>query len=325
MTVTRTSRAAALIGAAALGIAVQVSLPCPRGSLLWSAVFDAGHVPLYGLVALAALYASLTFADKPGRPHLWHYVLALVATATLGALTEIAQALGLGDGNIEDFARDLLAGGAFLLAALALDSRMLPRHAGARARRLALVFLAAALLAIAFTPVTRIAIAYLQRDAAFPLICDFEGAWESTFVHARDAELEIGPPPAGWGRGAGDKVAKITFLPAEYPALIINEPYPDWRGYERLVFDVYSERDTTVALALRIDDARHNNEYGDRFNRKLVIQPGANRVVIPLADVERAPRGRTMDMAHVRGVVLFAVRPREKFSVWVDGVRVERE
>jgi len=329
----RPTRAAILLSAAALGVAVQVLVRCPRGSLLMSAAFDAGHVPLYGLVALAVLYASITFGSRPGRPHLWHYILALGVTLALGALAEILQALGLGDGNLGDFGRDAIAAAAFLLAAVSFDQRIIPRTAAGQPRRTiagrpwrALAgILAAALLAIALTPVARTAIAYVKRNAAFPMICDFEDAWERTFVHVRDAELELGPAPTGWTRDAGGRVGRITFSPAVYPALIINEPYPDWRGYDRLIFEVYSELSDPVALVVRIDDAHHNNAYADRFNRRLLIQPGANRIAIPLADIEQAPRGRTMDMARVQGVVLFAVRPTEAFTVWVDGVRVERE
>lgn len=326
MTISRTTRAWVLLGGAAVGVAVQVLQRSPRASQLWSAVLDAGHTPLYGLVALAILYASLTFADRPGRPRWWHYAAALVVTMTLGAIAEGLQALGKGDASVGDFLRDTAGAAAFLLAALTFDPRAaLGSPAGdTRFRRVLALLIAAALLGMALFPVTTIALAYLQRNAAFPAICEFEGRWEDTFVHMRDAQLEIGPAPAGWGRDPGDKVARVTFLPAVYPALLINEPYPDWRGYDRLACEVYSELDSTVSLALRIDDVLHDNAYSDRFNRRLVIRPGVNHISIPLADVQRAPRGREMNTARVRSLVLFAVRPTEAFSVWVDGIRLER-
>ncbi len=340
MTIARTTRALILLGAAAVVIAVQVLQRCPRASLLWSALFDAGHVPLYGLVALALLYASLTFVSRSGRPRLWHYLAALAVTMALGAIAEGLQALGKGDASLADFLRDAAGSTAFLMVALAFDAHPIrgttsedtypaqgeaPPASNTRFRRVVLLVAAVALLAVALSRVTTVAIAYLQRNAAFPVLCDFEGAWEGKFVHVRDAELEIGFAPAGWGREASDNVARITFEPAVYPALLINEPFPDWRGYDRLVVEVYSELDSTVSLVLRIDDVLHDNAYSDRFNRRLVIEPGVNRISIPLADVERAPRARKMDMGRVRNVVLFAVRPAKAFSVWVDGVRVERE
>ncbi len=327
MTISRTTRAWILLGAAAVGVAVQVLHRTPRPSHFWTPVLDAGHVPLYGTVALAVLYASLVFSTRPGRPRLWHYAAALVGTMALGAIAEGLQVLGKGDASIGDFVRDSAGAAAFLLAALAFDRRApLGMAAGdTRSRRAVLLLAAAALLAVPLFPATTLALAYLQRNAAFPVLCNFQDAWEGKFVHVRDAELEIGPAPAGWGREAGEKAGRVTFLPGVYPGLMIDEPYADWRGWDRLSFEVYSEIDSTVSLVLRIDDILHDNAYSDRFNRRLVIQPGVNRISIPLAEVEHAPRGRSMELGRVRNVVLFAVRPKEALSVWVDEFRLEKD
>jgi len=325
MKIPRSTRAALLLGGAAIGIAVQLLAGCPSGSMLWSAAFDTAHIPLYGFVAVAILYALAVFASKPNRSPWWDYALALAASTALGALTELVQGLGLGDADILDFVRDIVGGGAFLLMALAFDRRMFPRSPLTHRRRSALGLLAAAILAASFVPLTTLALACLQRNAAFPLLADFDDSWEGKFIHTRDAELEIATPPAGWGHAAGDRAARITFASGDYPALLITEPYPDWRGYDRLVIDVYSELDHALTLALRMDDAGQKEEHGNQFNRRLVIQPGVNRIAIPLAEVEQGERGRSLDMGRMHSVVLFALRPVEAFSVWVDGVRLERE
>jgi hypothetical protein len=185
------------------------------------------------------------------------------------------------------------------------------------------LLVAALLLALAFIPLITTAAAYLGRDAAFPRICGFEAAWETKFVSAKEADLEKTRPPEGWGREPADRVGRLVFWPGTYPGLSIGEVHPDWRGFERLVFDVYSKRPEPVKLVLRIHDRGHNNDYWDRFNRALIIQPGASRISIPLRDVQTAPRGRLMDMSRIRGLVVFADHPREALVLYFDDFRLE--
>jgi hypothetical protein len=144
-------------------------------------------------------------------------------------------------------------------------------------------------------------------------------------VSAKDAELERMPPPAAWARPPGGLVGHLTFSPGKYPGLAIVEPAPDWSGYDRLVFEAYSERADPVQLVLRIHDIHHNNAFRDRYNHPVTIAPGRNRVVIPLADVRAAPEGREMDLTAIRGLALFALSPPVPFSLYLDAFRLEHD
>jgi hypothetical protein len=302
-------------------IVVQIAVPVPRHSRFWSAVFDTGHVPLYGLVALAILRWRRSLCGRPGGPRLRFYLQALALTIAAGVAAELIQAPGPGDTSAGDVARDALGATAFLLVALAFDRE--PIHGRTRVPRETALLLAVLLLALALVPLAATSIAYLGRNAAFPRICGFDAAWERKFVSAHEADLERTPAPEGWGRKPSDRVGRVVFRPGMYPGLRIGEPHPDWRGFERLVFDVYSELPEPVALDLRIDDHRHNEDYWDRFNRTLILQPGASCISIPLRNVQTAPRGREMDMSHVRGLALFANHPGEAFVIYFDEFRLE--
>jgi hypothetical protein len=170
-----------------------------------------------------------------------------------------------------------------------------------------------------------VATAYVRRWAAFPRICDFGASWESRFVASHDAALVPAHLPAALDPSGRQQAARITFERGTYPGAGIVEPYPRWTGYDRLVFDVYSELAAPVALVLRIHDARHDGSYEDRFNRELPIQPGVNRVSIPLAEVRGAPRGRPMDLSRIAGLALFALEPPEGFRLYLDSFRLERD
>ena len=80
-----------------------------------------------------------------------------------------------------------------------------------------------------------------------------------------------------------------------------------------------------LTLTLRINDLAHDrgdNAYGDRFNTRLVLDPGANTFAINLDDVRNAPASRHMDMANVRRLGLFAVRLPAPRTVYLSDLRL---
>lgn len=317
-----------------IGLAAQLLVPCPRDSSLWNRLFDAGHVVVYGVVALTAFrLIRRRLGTRSARPYATH-ALALAVTTVLGAATEGLQALGLGDASLGDLGRDFLGAAGFLLASIAFG-RIAPHSGQLRGtRRLAAAIGALVAFVIALAPLADTILAYLQRDASFPVLCSFDQRWERTFFRAGDgAVLDRAAPPEAWvrspeaeapsSRPRSDLAGRLTFHPAEYPGLVIHELAPDWRGHGKFVFDAYSELDSTVSLELRLNDARHDNSWADRFNRVLAIHPGANRIEISLDEVRNAPRGRTMEMERMRTLVLFAPRPARTFAIWLDDFRLE--
>jgi hypothetical protein len=88
------------------------------------------------------------------------------------------------------------------------------------------------------------------------------------------------------------------------------------------MFEVYSLNDTAVPLSIRIDDTSHNQQYDDRFNRRLMIQPGHNRIAIPLDDIRYAPKNRAMDLRQIVAIYIFAIKPAIEYSVYLDNLEL---
>ncbi|UCE03701.1 MAG: hypothetical protein JSW67_05815 [Candidatus Latescibacterota bacterium] len=307
------------LGVIALLLAMLELLRPPEVNMFWTAFFDAGHVPLFGILSLALL--RLSFALWPQLHRILHYALAFVAAMSVGVAVEALQFFGPRDAELSDIVRNACGSAAMLLAACAHDPVLQLRR---RRRALALALAVVVFLAPC-VPVVSIALAYRARDAAFPRLADFESRWELRFVRAYQAQLERTTPPAGWARPAATRVGRVTFLRARYPGLALVEPAPDWSAYDRLVFAAYSGLQTPVQLVVRIHDIHHDNRYSDRFNRTISIAPGANRIVVPLADVRAAPRGREMDLTRIRQLAIFAVQPPEPFSLYFDDFRLESD
>lgn len=302
-----------ILSALVLGQAV---LPISEETLLRRSVFDAGHVLLFGAVALGALAVFRSAIPWPGRGRWLHYALALVLVIGLGVATEILQIFASRDPGLGDFGRDLLGGAAALFVVLAFDRHTWSAHPVAR------VLLLVGALSAAVWGMAESAWVYrdyLRRDAAFPRLCTFDAPWESRFVRGNDAALLRTDPPAEWTAALG-QAGCVEFDRAAYPGLWLSEPVPDWTGYAALEFEIWSE--APAELFLRVHDRAHDQRYTDRYNRALPILAGANHFRIPLAEIEAGPHDRRLDLREVAGVAVFAAEPAGPLTVWFDEFRL---
>ena len=321
----RRLRATFLVAVASSVLLGQAVLPVTVDSLLWNTVLDAGHLVLFAGFAIVVLMAVGSGADGASSGGLRRYGIALFAIVIMASLTEFIQGFGERHAEGSDFIRDLLGGGAALCVAASVDAGLGRRFSRMRWVRGVLLLVAIALMAGGLETLFRVVQAYRQRDEAFPVVCDFESTWGELFLDSRNVEWKVVSVPTEWSSSASRLVARLSFSVAEYPALILREPFPDWTGYDRFEFELYSDAQTPRQMAIRINDSHHDNRYSDRFNRALTVSPGINRFSFQLVDVRNAPQGRTMDLHSIHGIAVFASSPRETFSVYLDGFRLIRE
>jgi len=309
-------------------MAIARFLPQPGDGALWKTVFDAGHAPLFGLIAVLLLRRFSTTATHRRPGGIGPYRRALVATLILGVGLEATQILGPRDADFVDLLRNTAGVCASLAIALALDRTPHPLNRSRR-RRAALLAAASAMLAPVAFPLVSLGMAMRQRDAAMPVLCDFDAGWSRRFWKVHDATVQVIAPPPSWTSAVRraprpvERVARLDFQNATYPGFTIAEPARDWSRYENLRFDIYSELDSAVTLVLRIDDAHAYQRYEDRFQSAVVVHPGTNDVRVALANVRAGPKDRVLDLRRVRSVTLFAHRPGRAFSLYVGDFRLE--
>ena len=304
-------------GLALLGVAmgaVALLPPTEDPTLFSEAFFDAGHVPMFLVFTLIVLWlARMAFPEPPVRKYL--VAGALVVLAGLG--TEFVQKFVARDAGWTDFFRDLLGGGAALLLALAIENRRPVVKAVS-------VLGALALIGVGLAELVSVHLDYRGRDAAFPLLAGFEESWEPRFVHGHDADLEPVAAPAEWTSAAGGIVGRLDTHVADYPSLSIEEPFPDWSEFDVLVFEVWSDLEGSIDLWVRVHDRAHDGAFSDRYNAAFTIAPGSNEVVVPLREVQAAPRDRELDLQHVDGIAFFFERPSGPRRLWFRNLRLER-
>lgn len=305
----------------------------PERSRFWIAFFDAGHAPLFGVIALLIrdLLASRRRAVRPSPPPVSRSSpLAFALAVILGGATELLQVLQRhGDPSVSDLLRDAAGAGAFLLVAAAVK----PVHANREGRRpraalrwLALPAALVLLLAAGRTLIVTSA-AYAARNRAFPTLFALDGSWwERVFVETGRNALTPGsslPTVAASTRVAGPALARLDLRPGRYSGIALMEPYPDWRGYRCLAFTIVSDLDSPLPMAIRIHDAAHDQRYADRFNRRFLIRPGTNDIAIPIEDIRTAPDRRTMDLRRVRGILVFAYGLTRRSHIYLSSFRLE--
>jgi len=305
-------------------LAIQQRVGLPGNTRIWKAVGDAGHIPLFGLMSLAFLGLSYIFFKNKFKTIWPHYLVALIATTIMGALSEIMQINTNRDADVNDFLRDVGGAIVFLSLYILYDRKLIEmrRKWGKKFILGAGGILLLSLIASTFT-LGLVIKAYLERNRAFPTICDFEQGWQKRFLVLRNAELKLVPPPPKWQEASQGHVGRVIFNHAIYPGFHIKEPSPDWRKYSTLAFEVYSELDTAVNLNIRIEDRQHHGLYQDRYNSVIRINPGVNRIRIPLEKVQNGPKLRKMDMTTIRAIGLFATNPPVPFTLYLDDFRLE--
>jgi len=286
----------------------------PEHTRLWMAIFQAGHAPLFGVVAL--LVRSV-LATRTGRSAARVSLIAFGVTLVAGAATEVLQGLQPhGDPSVEDLLRDACGAAAFLLPGAVAGRR--------RAIRLAAATAAVVLLAAAGVDLARTVAMYRHRDRALPTLYAMDGSWwERERISGGSSRIVPNGAPPALAAQAGFPLARVELGSGVYPGVTFDEPYPDWRAYRRLVLTIASDLDAPLEMTVRVHDAAHDQRFADRFNRRLVVAPGVNRFAIAIEDIRSAPDRREMDMTRVRGIVLFAYRLTQPTRVYVGPIRLE--
>ena len=290
-------------------LVVVVFAPVPGDTRFLDKLHDAAHGQVFGGIALLILLWLRTRMIPASRfAVLKQYAIAFTLAAVLGIATELAQKVIGGNASWIDVRNDALGAMAFLLLFVPFDRRL---AAFIRPAATALAVLAfVAVQAVITAPLTRSALEYRKRDRVFPVIVDFTREYDRYFV--RQNRAAVGPiaMPERWKSMPAEAAMLVSLQGGLYPGLNLIEPQPDWSAYSTLLLDLTNPGAAELILVLRIHDDIHDQAFSDRFNRRLSLPPFTREVVrIPLEDVRRAPRGRSMQLDSIAGLVLFSPVP----------------
>jgi VanZ family protein len=275
------------------------------------AVWDLGHIVAFSLWSFLLITWKPVEEAPPARQ--W-WMVALFCLVGGGATEGIQFLLGR-DASLWDFLRDILGGG-ITLTWFTPWSRTVPRRVRGIVRSLS-----ASILLVACLP---LAVALCDEGIAraqFPLLSDFETAFEEDRWHG-NANSSVDRSVARHGK-ASLRVEMDTSLYSGVSLLYFPR---DWTGYRFLRLDVFNPSSEEIKITCRIHDRWHEEgeqRYEDRFNMRFLLRQGWNDLRIDLGEVARAPVGRTMDLGEIRGMGFFASKLPAPLSIFVDYVRLD--
>lgn len=255
----------------------------PGSTRLSQAIQNAGHVPAF--FALALLVRS------------WHRNIWVVLgiCVGLGVAIEFAQALLGGDASVMDVLADAL--GTFAGVAFAQLSKSLGVLS----------------LALGLAPLIVCLGAYANRSAHFPALAVFDSPLDLYFFKSQQPALTI--------RG---KSLLVTLPKEEWPGVTLEEPAPDWSGYRTLHIDLTNPGDAALLVTVRVHDRAHNYRLEDRYNASFeLVAHTRQQLRIPLDTIRNAPRGRTLDLTRVAGLILFSSSGAAGRSFYVNRIALE--
>ncbi len=138
-----------------------------------------------------------------------------------------------------------------------------------------------------------------------------------------DGPLTVSAERASHGRMSG------KFQLAEGRARISSAKLPsDWRGYDRLLFDIFSARKTVSTATIRIYDAVGGDEgHAARFDyfegeEKVLLVRGWNHVEVKLTPLMAATYLRSMSLDRIRRLWLSFDQADLPWTVYLDNVRL---
>ena len=285
-------------------------MPLAAGNLWWREVFNSAHVILFLFISFV-LYFRLSAIYRFSNSVII-YLVVLVTCLLLGVAIEVLQGLLQRETSVDDLYRNFFG----IISGLGLASL---RRQKIRSNKILLGVFSIGFLLLGSGSLFQISWHYIQRAQAFPVIMEFNTEWSNSFVRFNNIEME----PSSDKAGDNNHLFRIRFAVARFPGVSVIEPEPDWSAYRKLRFKVASGDNENIDLFLRIHDINHDHRHQDRFNRKLIIHPGLNEIVISLAQIEKGPLNRDLDLTNIAGLILFLSKVEKSQLLEISNIYLE--
>ena len=170
----------------------------------------------------------------------------------------------------------------------------------------------------------------LQAKIEFPTIADFETHRELLRWEMSDATLAQSRQHAT----SGDFSGNITLQAGRYPGVSIELPPGDWAAYRYLTLDItwaknntfsLTNREESAKLALRIklEDDGPSDSFQDRFESTVALQPGQNRIRIPLKQIANSPAARSLRLNRMKRLSLFLNNSKSSQILFIDQIHLK--
>jgi hypothetical protein len=267
---------------------------------------NSAHGPAFALVTLILIVLLRRMPHRHASV-LRDYLLAMAVTVLLGALIELLQLLTGGDASFDDLGRDTLGAVAATGFLSLCDPQLRNLHSHRAIRRSGLL-LGVASTAIVLVPLTTALAAYLQRQCNFPTLVDFSSPLGTYFVGAYStvAIKREALPNAVTGGAYRTVGLRVRLGKSQRWSVVVWEPYPDWRSYEKLAIDLANPTNVPLLLQMRVRDRSQRGE-GEQsgYIGAIEIAPRSRRThLVALREMTQAKNHKPINFAMVDAILL---------------------
>ena len=296
-----------------LSILLFVGGPDVNSHRVVQQVWNSGHIVLFA--GFVWLLLHLPVLEK----RQWYECLLIttVFCLTLGLIIEFLQLLVGRSFEMKDLLNDLLGG---YLGFLVFTVRQFWRHQMIRGL---MFLLMSGIVTWGVWPVAVNALDELKMNDDFPVLADFETPFELSRWKSNFSDLSIVTDHVRDGL----KSMRVDIGLGQYPGVSLAYFVSDWQGFKWLKFSIFNASAESHSIELKIFDEEHKLrglKYKDRYNRKLVLKPGMNDLLISVDEVKLAPAEREMNLGDIAGVSLFLHDPQQPVTLYVDSLRLLR-
>jgi hypothetical protein len=162
-----------------------------------------------------------------------------------------------------------------------------------------------------------------RQSKQFPQLAAFQSRAELQRWHVGSATVRRAR--SDWHDGASS--LRVRFIPAQWPAIQLQQLQRDWTGYETLVADLYHRDDSesaTVTVQIRIADPSYRDEPDSSVYDSIQLKRGQiARWRVALRRAEPSADTPPLDLRSIQFVELMAVQLKSPATVEIGPIRLE--
>jgi hypothetical protein len=175
------------------------------------------------------------------------------------------------------------------------------------------------LLGLAMLPTLMQVLDRVRAREAFPLLGMFESRMELKRWNLYGFKGALSKERASHGRRSVRLVETLDF---SYSGWFLEEMNADWSPYDTLVFSIFWTGKQSRKGFVRVDDLPEST-YVEQGHFDFVLEPGENRLVVPLDRLFQTDSGRKIDGSKIWKFGISMLEKQEGSVLFVDGIRLE--
>lgn len=290
----------------------------PQNHQLMGAVYDLRHVLLLGFGGLFFLELTPLLGRRWIRKRSLYYAVAGVIVVLAAIRIEFSHL----PWDWPRLIRNAVGGIGFVLLSAAFDKPLRREHDRLRGTFRRLLGIGAILIIIVvLRPLIPVSLDYAARSGEFPVVVDLGEDWQQRFIELSDAMLFVGKAPPGWGERGSRDTTMISFEPAIGAGFMVSETYKDWRSFDGIRFQIFSDLKAPLELFLYFDDQRGEALPKDRHVQRIAVRPGLNDYLIPVSTL-RGEEGEALTRRKIRHVGVHSPGYSERFRLFFSSFRL---